>query len=107
MGKVIAVDFDGTLCEDTFPQIGKPIYEVINALLIEQRKGAKIILWTCRRDERLVEAVKWCSEHGIHLDAINQNLPDNIKLYGGDTRKICADEYWDDKSINPFNKEDM
>ena len=36
--KIIAVDFDGTLCTDKYPNIGKPIEPIINALLREQQK---------------------------------------------------------------------
>jgi hypothetical protein len=28
--KIIAVDFDGTLCTDEWPDIGKPIHRVLN-----------------------------------------------------------------------------
>lgn len=94
--KIIAVDFDGTLCDSNFPECGPPIQSVIDALKAEQAAGAKVILWTCRRDEALRKAVEWCEQHGIHLDAVNENLPERIALYGNDTRKISADEYWDD-----------
>ena len=32
---------------------------------------------------------------------MNENLPELIELYGGDTRKINADFYIDDKAVNP------
>lgn len=44
-------------------------------------------------------AVEWCEAHGIHLDAVNENLPDVIASFGGDTRKIFANEYWDDRAV--------
>ena len=47
--KIIAVDFDGTLCQSNYPELGEPIQLVIDKLLLEQLNGAKIILWTCRR----------------------------------------------------------
>lgn len=98
--KVIAVDFDGTLCEDDcWPEIGKANRGVINALLREQANGAKIILWSCRTGEQLAEAVKWCTREGIAFDAINANLPEHIALYGDDCRKVHASEYWDDRSV--------
>ena len=60
---VIAVDFDGCLCENAWPEIGEARSDVIHALLERQKQGAKIILWTCRVDERLDEAVEWCAAH--------------------------------------------
>lgn len=82
--QIIAVDFDGTLCENKWPEIGEPNTNLIG-YLIEMRKsfGAKIILWTCRVGEMLDKAVNWCSEHRLEFDAVNENLPlaDNLK-YG-------------------------
>ena len=104
--KIIAVDFDGTLCENKYPEIGEPRLEVIERLLQEQRKGAHTILWTCRRGEELAAAIYWCVERGLVFDAINDNLKYIVDEYGGDTRKIYADEYWDDKAVLPFEKKE-
>lgn len=98
---IIAVDFDGCLCQNAWPEIGEAREDVISALLERQRRGAKIILWTCRVGERLDAAVQWCTEHGITFDAVNANLPVNIVAFGNDCRKIYADEYWDDKARDP------
>ena len=98
--KIIAVDFDGTLCENRFPEIGEPIQGTIAALKIEQAAGAKVILWTCRRDDDVRAAVEWCAQQGIHLDRVNENLPEMIEFFGGeDTRKVFANEYWDDRAV--------
>ena len=50
---IIAVDFDGTLCEDKWPKIGTMNDELILWLVWRQRHGAYIILWTCREGEKL------------------------------------------------------
>ena len=100
--KIIAVDFDGTLCTDKFPAIGAPNEKVIAKLKAEQAKGARVILWTCRKGESLAKAVYWCAARGIVFDAINENLKSTVDFYGGDTRKIYADEYWDDRAVFPF-----
>ena len=98
--KIIAVDFDGTLATvKKFPAIGEPIQSTIELLKHEQEKGARLILWTCRANERLDAAVEWCKAQGLHFDAINENLPDIIEAFGGDTRKIFANEYWDDRAV--------
>ena len=96
---VIAVDFDGTICENKYPEIGEPINKTISYLKERQKKGAKIVLWTCRVDELLDAAVKWCRNKGLIFDAVNENLPEIIAEFGGDTRKIFANEYIDDRNV--------
>lgn len=103
MNKIIAVDFDGTLCFNRWPDIGDPIDIVIEYLQKERRQGAKLILWTCRIGDRLEDAVDWCREHGLVFDAVNENLPESIEMFGGDTRKIFANEYIDDRAMDPFD----
>lgn len=95
--KIIAVDFDGTLCENKWPEIGAPNKNLIWYLLGRQVAGAKIILWTCRKGEELEAAVEWCKEHRLWFDAVNENLPETIEFMGGDSRKIFAHEYIDDR----------
>ena len=97
--KIIATDFDGTLCRNAFPEIGEPT-RYLQKAIEEKKNGAAIILWTCRKGKHLEDAVDWCIEHGLRIDAVNANLPRNIQLFGGiDTRKVYADEYWDDKAV--------
>ena len=97
---IIAVDFDGTLVENKFPMIGSPRWKVINNLKTHQINGDKIILWTCRDGDRLRQAVEYCiDELGLHFDAINENLDEIKVVWGNDTRKVYADQYWDDKAV--------
>lgn len=103
--KIVAVDFDGTICTDAFPAIGEPVMHVIDAIKREQANGSHVILWTCRVGDRLEEAVSFCKAHGITFDSINENAPANVAQYNTDPRKVYADEYWDDKAKNPNNKE--
>ena len=99
MGKIIAVDFDGTLFDTEWPSIiKKPNTELIDWL--NYRKAChedRIILWTCRCGKDLEVAVDACAKQGLIFDAVNENLPDMIEKFGGDTRKIFADIYIDDK----------
>lgn len=97
--KIIAVDFDGTLCANKYPEIGKPNKELITYLKDRQANGDKVILWTCRNNERLQQAVEWSKERGLIFDAVNENLPEVIDAFGGDTRKICANVYIDDRNV--------
>ena len=108
---IYAVDFDGTLCESRWPGIGAPNTKLIEHLIKRQKEGAKIILWTCRVEDRLQEAVNWCAEHGLIFDAVNDNLPENVEKYGYNSRKIYANCYIDDAVAHrrmfdlPFHQE--
>ncbi len=96
---IYAIDFDGTLCEDKYPEIGEPRPRGINTCKQLKGKGHTLILWTCRSGELLKTAVEWCKTHGIVFDYINSNTKENIVKHGGDTRKIYADVYIDDRSL--------
>lgn len=98
--KVIAVDFDGCICTMKWPEIGEPNWDVINALKDEKRSGSKLILWSCRCGDLLQEALNACDNWGLQFDAVNENLPERLVEYGySESRKISADEYWDDLAI--------
>ncbi len=97
--KVIAVDFDGCLCANRWPDIGKANNQAIRELIFLREQGVKLILWTCRTGTLLNEAVAWCSRHGLVFDTINESLPEHVAKYGGDTRKVHADAYWDDRAV--------
>lgn len=97
--KIYAVDFDGTLCVESFPEIGVPNTELIAFLREERKLGNKVILWTCRVAERLQEAVSWCKEQGLEFDTVNANIPEMIAYWGNDPRKVFADIYIDDKAL--------
>lgn len=102
----IAVDFDGTLCEYAFPDIGEQTThqkELMNRLIELRKNGHKLILWTNRGDNQqypvLTEAIQWCKDRGLEFDSINENLPNQKKL-SGPSPKVMADLYIDDKAVN-------
>lgn len=104
----VAVDFDGTLCTDAFPDIGKPnplVIAYVKRLAVE---GSKIILNTCRENgtrKLLDEAVDFCKAQEIPLFAVNENpaneYPARFGLSHSDGRKVYANLYIDDKAMNP------
>lgn len=97
--KIIAVDFDGTLFTDAYPELGEPIWKVINYCKEQKQNGVILILWTCRKGDDLTEAVDLCRQVGLEFDYVNENTKENLAMYGGkDNRKIYADEYIDDKA---------
>ena len=99
--RIIGVDFDGTLAvtRGSYPRIQKPIQEIIDYVLEEQRKGAYLILVTMREGDVLDQAVKWCKEQGIEFDAVNDNLPHMKEFFKNNPRKIFCNEYLDDMNI--------
>ena len=96
---IIAVDFDGTIVENKYPNIGREIPGAASALHHFKKFGHTIIINTCRAGEYLEQAKSYLIGHDIPFDFINENDPKRIAQYGGDTRKISADVYIDDKNI--------
>ena len=96
--KIYAVDFDGTIVTDKFPEIGEAIPAVQEFIKAKKAQGDKVILWTCRTENHLAKALQYCMTNGIFFDAVNDNLPEVKELYGGNTRKVFADYYLDDKN---------
>jgi len=95
---VIAVDFDGTIVEHRFPEIGRirPFaFETMKAL---QSKNHRLILWTHRSGRQLTDAVEFCRLNGIEFYAVNKNYPEE-KWCENDSRKIVADIYIDDRNL--------
>ncbi|WP_034922590.1 BT0820 family HAD-type phosphatase [Gillisia sp. CAL575] len=96
--KTIAVDFDGTIVENRYPKIGKPILFALETLLHLQKDGLLLILWTYRSGRELQEAVEFCKQKGIEFYAINKSYPE--ELYDESlSRKIQADIFIDDRNI--------
>lgn len=100
-GDIIAVDFDGTLCVEDYPGIGKPNLPLINYLINMRKAGNEVILYTMREGAKLDEATKWCKAHGLTFDAINDNLPRMRGFFGNNPRKVFANIYIDDHNASP------
>ena len=98
---IIAVDFDGTIVEDAYPRIGKPILFAFETLKKLQSEGHRLILWTYRCGHRLDEAVKFCEDNGIHFYAVNSSFPEE-EYTNEVSRKINADLFIDDRNIGGF-----
>ena len=101
---IIAVDFDGTLCENRWPEIGEENTELIAAVSLLRELGALIILWTCREEDDLEDALEWCRQRGLSFDAVNDNCACIVELFEWNTRKVHADEYWDDRAVRICRK---
>lgn len=97
--KIVAVDFDGTLVQDKFPEIGDPNYEIFDLCNQLKAQGIRLILWSSRDGQPLWDAVDFCRVRGLEFDAVNENLAEVQQMFNNDTRKVYADLYIDDKAI--------
>lgn len=98
---IIAIDFDGTIVEDAYPKIGKPMIFAIETIKKLQANGHRLILWTYRNGRKLQEAVDFCKDNGIEFYAVNKNYPEEVfdhKI----SRKIHADLFIDDRNVGGF-----
>lgn len=95
-GDIIAVDFDGTLCENAWPGIGSQKEDVIEFLKKCAKEGAQLVLWTMREGELLRKALIWCKARGLQFEAVNDNVQKMKDFYGNNPRKVFANYYIDD-----------
>jgi hypothetical protein len=94
----IAIDFDGTIVEDDYPNIGKPRIFAFETLKKLQEDGHRLILWTYRSGLRLEDAVEFCKTNGITFYAVNKSFPEEQFDYTK-SRKIHADLFIDDRNL--------
>ena len=97
----IAIDFDGTIVEDAYPDIGKPMLFAFETMKELQRQRHQLILWTYRSGTELEEAVEFCRENGVEFYAVNQSYPEE-KFDVESSRKIHAHVFIDDRIIGGF-----
>ncbi len=99
--KLIAIDFDGTIVEDKYPDIGKPLMFAFETIKKMQEDGHRLVLWTYRKGKKLDEAVEFCKKNGIEFYAVNKNFVEED--YTPDVpRKLKADIFIDDRNIGGF-----
>lgn len=92
---IIAIDFDGTVVDHRFPDIGPAVPHAVDSLRRLHQQGHRIILWTMRSGPYLQEAVKWYEQHEIPLYGINSN-PDQ---HWSTSPKAYAELYIDDAAF--------
>ncbi len=79
----IAIDFDGTIAEHLFPDIGPPVPGAIEWMKVwlNASNETRLILWTMRSNGQqhgnvLAQAVEWCLNRGVHFAAVNEGIGD-------------------------------
>ena len=95
----IAVDFDGTIVEHKYPEIGKEKAFASETLKDLQAEGHKLILWTSREGKLLEDAVAFCKERGLTFYAVNSQYPEKYMFKKSEGRKVVADLYIDDRNL--------
>ena len=97
---IIAVDFDGTIVEHRYPEIGKEVPFATDTLRMLINDQHRLILWTVREGELLQEAIDWCHERGVDFWAINRDYPEEeAEKNNHFSRKVKADYFIDDRNI--------
>jgi len=97
----VAIDFDGTIVEHAYPDIGEEKLFAFETLREMQKKGFRLILWTYRTGKELEEALEFCRQRGVEFYAVNKSYPEEV-FDESVSRKIDADLFIDDKNIGGF-----
>ena len=100
---IYAIDFDGTIVKNKWPEIGELNPEAKKFITTIQEKGDQWILYTMREDKYLDDALAFLNENGLHPDAVNDNLPKMKDFYNNNPRKVFANIYIDDHNAGGLN----
>lgn len=95
----IAVDFDGTIVEHRYPEIGAEIPFAIETLKMLTKEQHRLILWSVREGELLEEAVEYCRQRGVEFYAVNKDYPEEKLTDKGFSRKLKVDLFIDDRNL--------
>ena len=97
---LIAVDFDGTIVEHRYPDIGPEKPFAIETLKMLIRDRHQLILWSVREGKLLDEAIAWCRERGVEFWAVNRDFPEeDIMRNENFSRKLRVDLFIDDRNL--------
>ena len=97
---IIGVDFDGTIVEDRYPEIGSEIPFATDTLKMLIKEHHRLILWTVREGRYLEDAVNWCRERGVEFYAVNRDYPEETTGNNQHfSRKLKADVWIDDRNL--------
>lgn len=93
---IYAIDFDGTIVENRFPDIGPLRSEAHWFIRQLKARGDKWVLYTMREGEHLQKALTYLWALDLAPDAVNDNLEEIKEAYGNNPRKVFANVYIDD-----------
>lgn len=90
--KILAIDLDGTLCEEVCWTSSQCLEATpVEAMIAKMRKitsGKIIVIYTARKDHLIPATLKWLRKHNVPYHSFSNN-------------KIPADFYIDDHAITP------
>lgn len=99
---IISVDFDGTICDHAYPEVGELMEGAVETLKDFIAAGHVVILNTCREDEKrrpyLTEAVNFMKKNGVEFASVNTNRPED-EFRDKPGRKVFAELYIDDRNL--------
>jgi hypothetical protein len=97
----VAIDFDGTIVEDTYPEIGPLKEDVVYSInLLKDYLGCFIIVTSCRTNAMIHSSI---TERAAQKQIMEKFLRENNipfdKVDEGIEGKVVADVYIDDRGI--------
>lgn len=95
----IAIDFDGTIVEHKYPEIGAEIPFAIETLKMLINDRHRLILWSVREGTLLDEAVEYCRKRGVEFYAVNKDYPEEKTTDRNFSRKLKVDLFIDDRNL--------
>lgn len=95
----IAVDFDGTIVEHRYPEIGREVPFATDTLKMLIKEGHRLILWSVREGKLLDEAVEWCRDRGVEFYAVNKDYPEEGREDRNYSRKLKVEMFIDDRNV--------
>jgi hypothetical protein len=109
---VICVEFDSTIVQNKFPDIGDPLPGAIDSLKEFVELGGRLVLWTSRGEPMppkegesepeepprnyLEEAVEFLRDQGVDIWGVNENRG---QKYYSTSKKIIGSMYIDKRAV--------
>lgn len=106
----ISIDFDGTVVEHRYPDVGPDVPHAAEVLRELATVGHKLILFTMRDEEELETAVQWFEKNNIPLFGVNtdpeqKSWTSSPKAYAElniDDRDICCPLVYPPSGERPY-----
>ncbi|MCK6471514.1 MAG: HAD family hydrolase [Planctomycetes bacterium] len=92
----VVIDFDGTIVEHAYPDIGAAAPLALETIKFLKRQGCWLGLFTVRSGAKLEAAVAWLKKNGIEFDAVNS---DERQKEWTTSPKMYGDVYIDDRGL--------
>src|SRR5690606_27227965 len=100
---MFAIDFDGTIVEEAYPDIGALKPHARRVIQRIHREGGRIAIWTARNKTFDDVVKKFLISNGIPFDVYNDHFPENKVKYNWkketSSPKMFADMYIDDRGF--------